>query len=158
ETLPRGKRQIVVTSVPYAVNKATLVESIAEHVVSRKLPQVLDVRDESTDDVRIVLELRSDASAELAMAYLYKHTELSTAFNVNLTCLVPTANPLVGQPERLSLAEICRHFLDFRLLVVTRRLEHEKRKLEERLHVLDGFAKVHSDLDKALRIIRGAES
>jgi DNA gyrase subunit A len=158
ETLPRGKRQIVVTSIPYAVNKATLIEAIAEHVVSRKLPQVVDVRDESTDDVRIVLELKADASAERALAYVYKHTDLSTSFNVNLTCLVPTANPLVGQPERLSLAEICRHFLDFRLLVVTRRLEHEKKKLEERLHILDGFAKIHADLDKALRIIRGAES
>jgi DNA gyrase subunit A len=158
ETLPRGKRQVVVTSVPYNVNKAALVESIAEHVISRKLPHIVDVRDESTDDVRIVCELKSDASAELAMAYLYKHTELSTTFNVNLTCLVPTANPLVGQPARLSLAEICRHFLDFRLEIVTRRLEHEKKKIEERLHILDGFAKVHADLDRALRIIRAAES
>src|SRR5207248_2376736 len=95
ETLPRGKRQIVVTSIPYNVNKAALVESIAEHVISRRLPHVVDVRDESTDDVRIVCELKSDAPPELAMAYLYKHTELSTSFNVNLTCLVPTANPLV---------------------------------------------------------------
>ncbi len=158
ESLPRGRRQIVVTSIPYAVNKAALVESIAEHVIARKLPQVLDVRDESTDDVRVVLELRSDASAELAMAYLYKHTELSTTFNVNLTCLVPTANPLVGQPVRLSLADICRHFLDFRLDIVTRRLEHEKRKIEGRLHILEGFAKIHTDLDRALRIIRDSES
>src|SRR5262245_28603458 len=158
ESLPRGKRQIVVTSIPYALNKATLIETIAEHVISRKLPHIVDVRDESTDDVRIVCELKPDASAELAMAYLYKHTELSTTFNVNLTCLVPTANPFVGQPARLSLAEICRHFLDFRLEIVTRRLEHEKKKIEERLHILDGFAKVHADLDRALRIIRAAES
>jgi DNA gyrase subunit A len=158
ETLPRGKRQIVVTSVPYNVNKAALVESIAEHVISRKLPHIVDIRDESTDDVRIVCELKSEASAELAMAYLYKHTELSTTFNVNLTCLVPTANPLVGQPARLSLAQICRHFLDFRLEIVTRRLEHEKKKIEERLHILDGFAKIHADLDRALKIIRAAES
>ena len=158
ETHARGKRQVVITSVPYNVNKAALVESIAEHVISRKLPHVVDVRDESTDDVRIVCELKSEAPPELAMAYLYKHTELSTSFNVNLTCLVPTTNPLVGQPARLSLAEICRHFLDFRLEVVTRRLEHEKRKLEERLHILDGFAKIHADLDRALKIIRAAES
>ena len=158
ETLPRGKRQIVVTSIPYNVNKAALVESIAEHVISRRLPHVVDVRDESTDDVRIVCELKSEAPPELAMAYLYKHTELSTSFNVNLTCLVPTANPLVGQPARLSLFEICRHFLDFRLEVVTHRLEHEKRKLAERLHILDGFAKIHADLDRALKIIRAAES
>jgi DNA gyrase subunit A len=158
ETVQRGKRQIVITSIPYNVNKATLVEAIAEHVISRKLPHLVDVRDESTDDVRIVCELKSEAPPELAMAYLYKHTELSTSFNVNLTCLVPTTNPLVGQPARLSLAEICRHFLDFRLEVVTRRLEHEKRKLEERLHILDGFAKIHADLDRALKIIRAAES
>jgi DNA gyrase subunit A len=165
ENLPRGKRQIVITSVPYNVNKALLVEAIAEHVLSRKLPHVIDVRDESTDDVRVVLELKSDGSTdgrqsspELVMAYLYKHTELSTTFNVNLTCLVPTANPLVGQPARLSLAEICRHFLDFRLEVVTRRLDHEKRKLDERLRILDGFAKIHADLDRALKIIRSAES
>ena len=158
ETLPRGKRQIVVTSIPYNVNKAALVESIAGHVMSRKLPHVVDVRDESTDDVRIVCELKSDASAELAMAYLYKHTELSTTFNVNLTCLVPTSNPLVGQPARVSLAEICRHFLTFRLEIVTRRLEYEKKKIEERLHILDGFAKIHADLDRALKIIRAADS
>ncbi len=158
ETLPRGKQQVVVTSIPYAVNKATLVEAIAQEILSRRLPQVVDVRDESTEDVRIVLELKSEASPDLAMAYLYKHTELGTNFNVNLTCLVPTANPLVGQPARLGLREICRHFLDFRLEVVTRRLEHEKRKVEERLHILDGFAKIHSDLDRALRIIRNAES
>jgi DNA gyrase subunit A len=158
ESLARGKRQIVITSVPYNVNKATLVESIAEHVISLKLPHVVDVRDESTDDVRVVLELKSEASPDLAMAYLYKHTELSTTFNVNLTCLVPTANPLVGQPARLPLGEICRQFLDFRLEVVTRRLEHEKRKLDERLHILDGFARIHADLDRALKIIRNAES
>ncbi len=158
ETLSRGKRQLVVTSIPYNVNKAALVESIADHVMARMLPHVDDVRDESTHDVRIVCDLRSDASAELAMAYLYKHTELSTTFNVNLTCLVPTANPHVGQPKRLSLAEMCRHFLDFRLEIVTRRLEHEKKRIEERLHILDGFAKIHADLDRALKIIRGAES
>ncbi|MGH7859322.1 MAG: DNA gyrase subunit A, partial [Candidatus Binatia bacterium] len=143
---------------PYAVNKAALVESIAAEIMSRKLPQVVDVRDESTEDVRVVLELKPEAAAELAMAYLYKHTELATNFNVNLTCLVPTANPLVGQPARLSLRDLCRHFLDFRLEVVTRRLEHEKRKLEERLHILDGFAAIHSNLDKALKIIREADS
>jgi DNA gyrase subunit A len=91
ETLPRGKRQIVVTSIPYTVNKSELVEQIAQEIIARKLPQVTDVRDESTGDVRIVLELKAEASAEAAMAYLYKHTALQTNFNVNLTCLLPTA-------------------------------------------------------------------
>src|SRR6185312_8174564 len=78
----RGKKQIVVTSLPYTVNKAELVERIAEEIMSRKLPQVVDVRDESTDDVRIVLELKAEATSEAAMAYLYKHTSLQTNFNV----------------------------------------------------------------------------
>ena len=158
ETRARGKRHVVVTSVPYAVNKATLVEAIAECIISCKLPQVVDVRDESTEDVRIVLELKPEVSEELAMAYLYKHTELATNFNVNLTTLVPTANPLVGQPARLSLAKLCRHFLDFRLEIVTRQLEFEKRKLEEHFHILNALATIHANLNKALRIVRVADS
>jgi DNA gyrase subunit A len=158
EQLPRGKRQILITSIPYTVNKAELVEQIAAQIVSRKLPQVTDVRDESTADVRIVLELKADAAPETAMAYLYKHTALQTNFNVNLTCLLPTANAAVGQPARVTLRDLCRHFLDFRMTVVTRRLEHEKRQLTTRLHVLDGLAKIYDDLDRAIRIIRNAES
>ncbi len=158
ESLQRGKRQIIVTSIPYTVNKATLVEEIANEIVSRKLPQVVDVRDESTTDVRIVLELKADVEPETAMAYLYKHTSLQTAFHVNLTCLLPTANPGVGQPARVTLRDLCRQFLDFRMVVVTRRLEHEKRQLQARLHILTALAKIYDDLDKAIRIIRKAES
>jgi DNA gyrase subunit A len=158
ESLPRGKRQIVVTSIPYTVNKAELVEQIAQEILTRRLPHVTDVRDESTADVRIVLELKAEASPEAAMAYLYKHTGLQTNFNVNLTCLLPTANPAVGQPARVTLRDLCRQFLDFRLQVVTRRLQHEKRQLEARLHILDALAKIHDDLDRVIRIIRKAES
>ncbi len=158
ESLARGKRQIVVTSVPYTVNKAELVEQIANEIITRKLPHIVDVRDESTTDVRIVLELKADASPEAAMAYLYKHTGLQTNFNVNLTCLVPTANPAVGQPARVTLRDLCRHFLDFRLEVVTHRLQHEKRLIAARLHVLDALAKIYDELDRALRMIRKAES
>ncbi len=158
ESGARSKRQVVVTSIPYTVNKSELVEQIAQEIISRKLPLVVDVRDESTTDVRIVLELKADAAPEAAMAYLYKHTALQTNFNVNLTCLLPSANPAVGQPARVTLRDLCRHFLDFRMLVVTRRLEHEKRKIAERLHILDALAKVYDDLDRAIRIIRKAES
>jgi DNA gyrase subunit A len=158
ESLARGKKQIVVGSIPYTVNKAELVEQIAQEIMARKVPQIVDVRDESTSDVRIVLELKADASPETAMAYLYKHTGLQTNFNVNLTCLLPTGNPAVGQPARVTLRDLCRQFLDFRMLVVTRRLEHEKRQLEARLHILDALAKIYDDLDRAIRIIRKAES
>src|SRR2546425_519138 len=155
--LPRAKRQIVVTSLPYTVNKAELVEQIAQEILSRRLPQATDVRDESTADIRVVVELKSDASADAVMAYLYKHTALQTNFNVNLTCLLPTDNPAVGQPARVTLADLCRHFLDFRMTVVTRRLEHERRELEARLHILDALARIYDDLDRAIRIIRSEE-
>ncbi len=158
EKLPRDKQQIVVTSVPYATNKSELIEAIAREIISRKLPQIVDVRDESTDDVRVVLEMKPDTSPEVAMAYLYKHTGLQANFNVNLTCLVPTDKAAIGQPARVNLRDLCRHFLDFRMVVVTRRLEHERRKLKERLHILDALAKIYVDIDKAIRIIRKAES
>ena len=158
EELPRGKRQVVVTSIPYTVNKATLVEEIAGEIIARKLPQVLDVRDESTTDVRIVLELKADVEPATAMAYLYKHTSLQTAFHVNLTCLLPTTNVGVGQPSRVTLRDLCRQFLDFRMVVVTRRLEHEKRQLQARIHILDALARIYDDLDRAIRIIRKSES
>jgi len=158
ESLSRGKRQIIITSLPYTVNKAQLVEKIAELVGGRKIPQVTDVRDESTDEVRIVLELKSEASDELAMAYLCKHTPLQISFPVNLTCLIPTSNPLVGQPAKATLRDLCRHFLDFRLEVVTKRLEHELRELEERLHILAGLALIAGSLDQVIRIIRNSAS
>jgi DNA gyrase subunit A len=158
EDLPRGKRQVVVTSIPYTVNKASLIEQFAAQILERKLPQVVDVRDESTTDVRIVLELKSDAEPDVAMAYLFKHTDLQINFNVNLTCLTPTANAAASQPGRVSLRDLCRHFLDFRMEVVTRRLEFEKRKLLARLHILDGFIALYDNLDEAIRIIRKAES
>jgi DNA gyrase subunit A len=158
ESLPRGKQQIVITSLPYTVNKAQLVEKIAELVGGRKIPQITDVRDESTDEVRIVLELKSDASEELAMAYLCKHTPLQISFSINLTCLAPTSNPLVGQPMKATLRDLCRHFLDFRLEVVTKRLEHELQELEARLHILAGLALIAGSLDQVIRIIRNAAS
>ncbi|HVN85575.1 MAG TPA: DNA topoisomerase IV subunit A [Candidatus Binatia bacterium] len=158
EESDKRRRRVIITSIPYTVNKARIVEEIAEHIVARRLPLATDVRDESTDDVRIVIELKADASAEAVMAYVYKHTSLQINFNVNLTALVPTATPGVGQPARLTLHEMCRHFLDFRLEVVTRRLEHELRELQARLHILAGFLKLFGNLDRAIKIIRQAES
>jgi DNA gyrase subunit A len=158
ESLPRGKRQVVITSLPYTVNKAQLVEKIAEFVSSRKIPQVIDVRDESTDDIRIVLELKGNTADELAMAYLCRHTSLQTSFSINLTCLVPTGNPEVGQPLRATLSDLCRHFLDFRFEVVTKRFEHELEELETRLHILAGLALIADQLDAVIRLIRSAAS
>ncbi|RKG58672.1 DNA topoisomerase IV subunit A [Corallococcus sp. AB011P] len=153
----RGGQMIVVTSIPYTVNKSTLVAKIGELVRERKLPLITDVRDESTKDVRIVMELKKDANPELVMAYLYKHTPLQTNFGVNLTCLVPSDNPDVGTPKRLDLKSILRYFLDFRLEIVTKRFEHELAELKRRVHILEGFEKAYDALDEIIRIIRQSE-
>jgi DNA gyrase subunit A len=153
----RGGQKIFVTSVPYLTNKASLVERIADVVLSRKLPQLLDVRDVSTDDVRIELELKKDADVKMVMAYLFKNTPLQSNFIVNLTCLIPTENAEVGRPERLDLKSILWHFLHFRLEVVTNRLEHELEALKRRIHILEGFEKVFDALDEILKLIRKSD-
>ncbi|MBM7114728.1 DNA gyrase/topoisomerase IV subunit A [Archangium primigenium] len=158
EDLKRGGQQIIVTSIPYAVNKSTLVAKIGEIVRERKLPLVVDVRDESTKEVRIVLELKKEASPELVMAYLYKNTPLQTNFNVNLTCLVPNPdNPDVGMPRRLGLKDVLQYFLQFRMEVTRRRLQFQLEELKKRVHLLEGFEKVYDALDEMIRIIRQSE-
>ena len=153
----RAGKTIYITSVPYTVNKSTLVERIADVALSRKLPPLVDVKDLSTDDVRIALELKKDADEKMVMAYLFKHTPLQTSFIVNLTCLIPTENPEVGRPERLDLHAMLWHFLHFRLDVVTKRLEHELVSLKKRVHILEGFEKVFDALDEILKIVRKSE-
>jgi DNA gyrase subunit A len=153
----RSAQVVYVTSVPYGVNKAELVEAIAQIVINRKMPLILDVKDISTDDVRIELQLKKDAETEKVMAYLFKHTLLQTNFNVNLTCLIPTDNPEVGRPERLGLKAILWHFLHFRLDVVTRRLGHELEQLKKRIHTLEGFAFAFDILDDLIKIIRASD-
>jgi len=153
----RGGKTIYVTSVPYTVNKATLIERIAEVALSRKLPPLVDVKDLSTDDVRIALELKKDADEKMVMAYLFKHTPLQTSFIVNLTCLIPTENAEIGRPERLDLHAMLWHFLHFRLDVVTRRLEHELAAIKKRVHILEGFEKVFDALDEILKIVRKSD-
>lgn len=153
-----GKSRVIVTSIPYGVTKSTLIEQIADLIIKGKLPQLVDVRDESTEDVRIVLEIKRGASSELVMAYLLKNTQLQTKFHVNLTCLIPTDNPEVCAPAKVDLATILRHFLDFRMQVVIRRVEFELAQLEKRIHILKGFEKIFSALDEAIRIIRGSEN
>jgi DNA gyrase subunit A len=157
--LEESKRgpQIVITSIPYNVSKANLVESIAQVILAKKLPMLVDVRDESTDDVRVVLELKPGADPALVVAYLYKHTPLELSFHVNMTCLVPTENREVAGPMRLNLQAILSEFLDFREDVVTRRFEFELQELRRRIHILKGFAILFDALDEAIRMIRKSE-
>ena len=153
----RGAKAVHVTSIPYAANKAQIVERIAEIILARKLPPLLDVADQSTDQVRIVLQLKSDADERLVMAYLFRHTPLQANFAVNLTCLVPAEQGETSRPERLGLHELLSHFLRFRLDVVTRRLEHELDALRKRIHILEGFALVFDALDAIIRLIRRSD-
>ena len=154
----RATKTIYVTSIPYTVDKSVLVSRIADVALSRKLPPLVDVRDVSTDDVRIALELKKDADEKMVMAYLFKHTPLQTNFIVNMTSLVPTeGNPEVGRPERLDLHQMLFYFLHYRLEVVTKRLMHELEALKKRVHILEGFEKVFDALDEILKIVRKSE-
>ena len=152
-----GKSQIVVTSIPFAVDKATIVERIGELIAAKKVPQLVDVRDESTTDVKIVLELQKDADADLAMAYLFKNTPLQNNFSVNLTCLIPATGTATTRPRCLNLKEILEQFIDFRFTTVTRRFSYDLRLLEQRIHILSGFQIIFDALDRVLAIIRQSD-
>jgi DNA gyrase subunit A len=152
------KHLIIITAIPYAVNKATMVEKIGGLIADRKVPQLVDVRDESTEDVRVVLELRKPQDEEAAMAFLCKHTPLQINFPVNLTCLVPGDDDnLPAVPLRADLREILRYWLDFRYATVERRFRYELEKLRERIHILEGFAILFDALDEAIALIRASE-
>jgi DNA gyrase subunit A len=153
----KGGERIVITSIAFGVSKATLVERIADVIINKKLPMLVDVRDESTDDVRVVLELKSGADPALVMSYLYKHTPLEQSFHVNLTCLVPTENKEIAGPLRLDLAAMLREFLEFRQDVVTRRFQFELAALEKRIHILEGFETIFDVLDETIKLIRGSD-
>jgi DNA gyrase subunit A len=153
----RASKTIYITSIPYGVNKAQLVERIGDVVLGRKMPHLMDVKDLSTDDVRIELQLKAGADDNLVMAYLFKNTPLQTTFAVNMTCLVPIEGSDTGRPQRLELREALWHFLHFRLDVVTARLEHELEQLRRRIHILEGFEKVFDALDEIIRIIRKSD-
>jgi DNA gyrase subunit A len=153
----RNTRTLYVTSVPYASNKSQIVERIADIIVTRKLGALLDVTDESTEDIRVALEIKGDADPQMVMAFLFKHTPLQTNFSVNMTCLVPTEQEDVARPERLDLHQVLWHFLHFRLEVVTRRLEHELAALQKRIHILEGFEKVFDALNVIIALIRASD-
>jgi DNA gyrase subunit A len=148
---------LIITSIPYAVERKTIVERVAEVIIAKKLPVLLDVRDESTDVCRIVCEIKAGTDPQLVMTYLYKHTPLSTNVQVNLTCLVPVEGSDVCTPQRLDLVSILRHFLDFRLDVVKKRLAFDLEQLRRRIHILEGFEKIFDVLDETIVIIRKSD-
>lgn len=154
---PQKSSIIWVTSIPYMVQKDPLVEKIGDLISRGQVPQLVNVKDLSADDIRIQLELAPGATAEAAMAYLFKNTPLQTSLGVNLTCLLPADEAAVPVPARLDLRSMLLQFLDFRMEVVTRRLNHERRNLLRRIHILEGFAILFDNLDEAIQLIRDSE-
>jgi DNA gyrase subunit A len=153
----KGKKSfLVATSVPYGVVKGPLVEKLGEIISQKKIPQLVDVRDESAQDVRIVLELRHPQDAVAAQSWLYRHTALSNNFHVNLTCLVPTDTE-VGSPARLDIKTLLNTWLEFRTGIVRRRLTHELEELNRRIHLLTGLARIFDALDECIQLIRSSE-
>jgi DNA gyrase subunit A len=151
ETSKRGER-IVVTEIPFMVNKASMQERIAELAREGKIDGIADLRDESNrEGMRVVIELKKDAPGDVVLNQLYKLTPMQTTFGVNLLALVN------GRPRTLPLKEALSHFIDFRREVVVRRADYDLRQAEARAHLLEGFAIALEHLDEVIAIIRGAE-
>jgi DNA gyrase subunit A len=152
ETVKRtGREQIIVSEIPFMVNKARLIEQIAELVNEKRIEGISDLRDESDrEGMRIVIELKRDAVAEVIVNQLYKHTALQESFGVNMLAIVE------GRPRVLTLKQALKAFLDHRKEVVTRRTAYDLRKAEERLHVLEGLKIALDNLDAVIALIRAA--
>jgi topoisomerase-4 subunit A len=150
ESLGRGRYQIVVTEIPYQVQKSRLVERIAELIQSRKLPILTDVRDESAEDIRLVLEPRTGSlDAAAVMAQVFKVTDLETRISLNMNVLDAT-----GSPRVLSLRDCLQAFLDHRKEVLVRGTRYRLERIAHRLEILDGFLIAYLNLDEVIRIIR----
>lgn len=154
EEASRGKHQIVVTEMPYAVNKATLIERIAELVKEKKIMGISDLRDESArGSIRVVIELKKDAYPKKVLNQLYKMTQLQTSFHYNMLALI---NGI--QPRILGLEEILREYLKHRQIVVRRRTEFELQKAKDRAHILEGLSIALDHIDEVIATIRASQT
>ncbi len=153
ETLPNGKSRIIVTEIPYLVNKARLIEKIAELVKEKRVDGITDLRDESDrEGMRIVIEVRRDANANVILNQLYKHTQLQDTFGVIMLSLVN------NEPKVLSLLQMLKYYLEHQKDVVTRRTKYDLNKAEERAHILEGLLIALDNIDEVIRIIRGSQT
>jgi len=152
-TSKAGKRQIVVTELPYQVNKAALVEKIAELVKVKKISGIAEVRDESDrEGMRIVIELKKEAQPRQVLNNLYKYTTMQSAFHINMVALVN------GQPKVINLKEALTSYIDFRVQVITRRSQFELDKAKDRAHILEGFRIALNNMEQVIKIIRQSQT
>lgn len=153
EEIGGGRSAIVITELPYQVNKAKLIEQIADLVKAKKLEGIADLRDESDrEGMRVVIELKRDAQPRKVLNYLLKHTAMRTTFPIIMLALVD------GVPRLLGIADMLRHFLEHRRVVVTRRSRYELARAQARAHILEGFLKALGHIDRVIRIIRASAS
>ena len=153
EELAKGKQQIVVTEIPYQVNKAKLVEKIAELVKDKKVEGISDLRDESNrNGMRIVIELKRDANANIVLNKLYKHSQMEDTFSIIMLALVN------GEPKVLNLKQVLYHYIQHQKDVVTRRTKFELNKAEARAHILEGLKIALDNLDEVIKLIRGSKT
>ena len=153
ETMDNGKSRIIVTELPYMVNKAKLVEKIASLVKEKKVDGITDLRDESDQDgTRVVIEVRRDANANVILNQLYKHTQLQDSFGVIMLALVD------GEPKVLNLLQMLDEYLKHQKDVVTRRTKFELNKAEERAHIIKGLLIALDNIDEVIKIIRGSRT
>ena len=153
EPMSNGKQRIVVTQLPYMVNKARLIQNIAQLVKDKKIDGITDLRDESSrEGMRIAIELRKDANANVILNQLYKHTQLQDSFGVIMLALVN------GEPKVLSLLEMLNYYLDHQKDVVTRRTRYELDKAEKRAHILEGLLIALDHIDRVIEIIRSSKN
>ncbi|TLS35122.1 DNA gyrase subunit A [Pseudalkalibacillus caeni] len=153
EESPNGKKTIIVNEIPYQVNKAKLIEKIAELVRDKKIEGITDLRDESDrNGMRIVIEVRRDANANVLLNNLYKQTALQTSFGINILALVD------GQPKVLNLKECLTHYLDHQKVVIRRRTEFELKKAEARAHILEGLRIALDHIDEIISLIRSSKT
>ena len=155
ETTPAGRTQIIVTELPYLVNKARLIAKIAELVREKKIEGIVDLNDHSSrEGMRITIDLRKDANANVVLNQLFKHTQLQDTFGVNMLSLVPNRGSL--EPRVLNLKEMLEYYLAHQEDVVRRRTEYDLNKARERAHILEGLLKALDNIDEVIRIIRGS--
>ena len=153
EELAKGKQQIVVTEIPYQVNKAKLVEKIAELVKDKKVEGISDLRDESNrDGMRVVIELKRDANANIVLNKLYKHSQMEDTFSIIMLALVN------GEPKVLNLKQVLYHYVQHQKDVVTRRIKFDLNKAEARAHILEGLRIALDNLDEVIKLIRGSKT
>ena len=153
ETLSNGKSQIIVTELPYLVNKAKLIKNIADLVKLKKIDGITDLRDESDrEGMRIVIELRRDANANIILNQLYKHTQMQDSFGIIMLALVN------NEPHILNILEILKCYLQHQEDVVTRRTQYDLNKAEERAHILEGLLKAIDEIDEVIRLIRASKT